>query len=61
MSVRVSQRGILRQIRVDALRRVHNVGFLAGRFISVILEGQNRYSRSHVCQTGTMLGYVRFS
>ena len=33
MSFRVSLRCILRMIRVDALRRVHNVGFLVGRFI----------------------------
>ena len=30
MSFRVSLRGMLRLIRVDTLRRVHNVGFLAG-------------------------------
>ena len=34
LSVRVSLRNILRLIRVDALRRVHNVGFLAGRLMS---------------------------
>ena len=33
VSVRVSQRSMLRLIRVVALRRVHNVGFLAGRLI----------------------------
>ena len=33
MYVRVSLRGMLRLIRVDTLRRVHNVGFLAGRLI----------------------------
>ena len=31
MSVRVNLRGMLRLIRVDTLRRVHNVGFLAER------------------------------
>ena len=31
MSVRVRLRGMLRLIRVDNLRRVHNVGFLAGQ------------------------------
>ena len=31
MSVRVSLRGMLRLIRIDTSRRVHNVGFLAGR------------------------------
>ena len=36
MSVRFSLHGMLRLIRVDALCRVHNVGFLAGRFISVV-------------------------
>ena len=30
-SIRISVRGILRLIQVDTLRRVHNVGFLAGR------------------------------
>ena len=30
MSIRVSLRGMLRLIRVDTLRRVHHVGFLAG-------------------------------
>ena len=37
MSVRVSLRGMLRLIRVDTLRRAHNVGFLAGRLIIIIL------------------------
>ena len=36
-SVRVSLRGKLRLIRVDTLRRVHNVGILAGRLISVLV------------------------
>ena len=31
MSIRVSLRGMLRLIRIDTLRRVHNVGFLEGR------------------------------
>ena len=31
MSIRVSLRGMLRLTRVDTLRRVHNVGFSAGR------------------------------
>ena len=33
MSVRDSLHGMLRLIRVDTLRRVHNVGFLAARLI----------------------------
>ena len=33
MSIRVSLRGMLRLIRVDTLRRVYNVGFLAGRLL----------------------------
>ena len=36
MSVRVSLRGILRLIRVDTLRRIHNVGFLVERFICLL-------------------------
>ena len=35
MSVRVSLRGMFRLIRDDTLRRGHNVGFLAGRLISL--------------------------
>ena len=31
--VMVSLRGMLKLIRFDTLRRVHNVGFLAGRLI----------------------------
>ena len=39
MSVRVSLRGMLRLIRVDTLRRVHNVDFLAERLMySVIVS-----------------------
>ena len=37
VSVRVSLRDMLRLIRVDTLRRVHNVGFLAGRLKYIIL------------------------
>ena len=33
VSVRVSLRGILRLIRIDTLRRVHNLGFLVIRLI----------------------------
>ena len=33
MSARVSLRGMLRLIRVDTLRRFHNVGFLVKRLI----------------------------
>ena len=33
MSVRVSLRGMLRLIRVDTLRRVNNVGFLAAHIV----------------------------
>ena len=35
MSVRVSLRGLHRLICIDTLRRVHKVGFLAGRLICV--------------------------
>ena len=35
MSVRVSLRGMLRLIRVDTLRRVHNVGFLVDWVINM--------------------------
>ena len=38
MSVRVSLRGMLKLNRVDTLRRVHNVGFLAGRLNYVNLS-----------------------
>ena len=37
-SVRVSLRGMLRLIRVDTLRRVHNVGFLAGRLKCIFIN-----------------------
>ena len=37
---RISLRGMLRLIRVDTLRRVHNVGFLAGRLICLNTEKQ---------------------
>ena len=33
MSILVSLRSMLRLIRIDTLRRVHNVGFLVGRLI----------------------------
>ena len=33
MYIRVSLRGMLMLIRIDTLRRVHNLGFLAGRLI----------------------------
>ena len=33
MSVQVSQRGMLRLIQIDTLRRLHNVGFLVERLI----------------------------
>ena len=33
MSVRINLRGMLRLIRVDHLRGVHNVGLLVGRLI----------------------------
>ena len=35
MSVRVSLSRMLRLIRVDTFRRVHNIGFLVERLISV--------------------------
>ena len=38
MCIRVSLCGMLRLIRVDTLRRVHTVGFLAGRFIYILLS-----------------------
>ena len=31
MSIRVSLRGMLKLIRIDTLRRIHNDGFVAGR------------------------------
>ena len=37
VSVRVSLPGILRQIRFDTLRRVHNVGFLLKRLKCLII------------------------
>ena len=33
MSIRVNLRGMIRLIQVDTLRRVHTVGFIAGRLI----------------------------
>ena len=39
MSIRVSLCGMLRLIRVDTLRNVHNVGFLARRLIYVYIRG----------------------
>ena len=39
MSVRISLTGLLRLIRIDTLRRVHNVGFL-GSFISLKVLGK---------------------
>ena len=56
MSVRVSLRRMLRLIRVDTLRRVRKVGFLAGRLIyfisfynivSKLSRGTNKIT--HVC------------
>ena len=43
MSVKVSLHGMLRRIRVDTLRRDHNVCFLVGRLILCIrdLDGTN--------------------
>ena len=38
MSIRVSLCGMLRLIRVDTLRRVDTVGFLAGRFMYQLIE-----------------------
>ena len=45
MSIRVSLRGMLKLIRDDTLRRVHNVCFLAGRLIyeSVNNDGNKEY------------------
>ena len=37
VSVRVSLRGMLRLIRVDTLRRVHNVDFLVERLIYIYI------------------------
>ena len=51
MYVRVSLRGILRLTRVDNLRRLHNVGFLLGRFISVI--SSRRFESSNYRDTDT--------
>ena len=41
MSVRVSLRGMLRLVRVDTLRRVQTVGFIAGRLISLLHGSQS--------------------
>ena len=45
MSGRVSLRGMLIQIRVDTLHRIHNVGFLVERLISnkdvIIIQASN--------------------
>ena len=38
MYIRVSLRGMLRLIRVDTLRRVHNVGFLTRRLKYIITQ-----------------------
>ena len=38
MSIRVSLRDMLKLIRVDTLRRIHNFGFLAGRLHSTKLQ-----------------------
>ena len=48
MSIRVSLLGMLRPIRVDTLRKFHNVGFIAGRLIccglqEVVPEKQSEY------------------
>ena len=39
VSVPVRLRGVLRLARVDTLRRVHNVGFLAGTFCNTMHMG----------------------
>ena len=52
VSVRVSLRGMLRLIRVDTLRRVHNVGYLVIRFINNLRnEVQCRIPMSVVINT----------
>ena len=40
MSARITLRNMLRLIRVDTLRRVDNVGFLAGRLILQLVPFQ---------------------
>ena len=52
LSARVSLRGMLRMIRVDNLRGVHTIGFLAGRLIYVclmILTDFNLFYMYHGC------------
>ena len=44
MSIRLSLRGMLMLIRVDTFRRVHNVGFRAGRLISMIYLSLRRFN-----------------
>ena len=48
-SVWVSLRGMLMLIRVDILRRVHNVGFIAGR-----LNYDDRYSHLFFCNNNSI-------
>ena len=45
MSILVSLRGMLRLIRIDTLRRVLNVGFLAGRLIYMNVVDLNQTTR----------------
>ena len=47
LSARISLRGMLRLIRVDTLRKVHNVGFLAIRLILrfSLLNTENKLSK----------------
>ena len=63
MCVRVSLRGMLRLIRVDTKRRVHKVGFLAGRLIymhygssSGISVGKDASRQSRGCEFKPQLG-----
>ena len=68
ISVQVSMRGMLRPIRVDTLRRVHNAGFLVDRLIKwcqideaktshrkTLLEVCNSYS---YCQNFTQCAFI---
>ena len=49
VSIRVSLRGMLRLIRVDTLRRDHNVGFLAGRLIYQSAKTRNLICHLRYC------------
>ena len=66
MYVRIILRGMLKLIRVDTLRRVHTVGFLAGRLIhlssrDISLSNLDRnWSFQNVVGTNKNAYYERF-